>query len=99
MDPNIVPKDLIDHGWWAAAGAACAAAVTGVKWWFHVRRLNNADKIDGGISKSLEFVFKELRAEITALKLEVAALKAENLELRTARYAAAHALLRDEDVN
>lgn len=84
MDPNVAGPGapFWEHGWWAAAGASIAAAYTGIRWWFHVRRLNNADKVDGSVSKSLEFVLNEMRKEIHTLKLEVETLKAENKVLR-----------------
>lgn len=52
-----------------------AMLATAIGWWFHVRRLTRADKMDSGISESLAFVLKELRTEIGRLG-------AENIELR-----------------
>jgi len=64
--------------------AACIAAVaTAIGWWFHVRRLTRADRVDSGISESISFVLKELRHELGRLS-------AENVELR-ARVAAGDA--------
>jgi len=90
MDPNMAGPASWEHGWWAAFGAGVAAMYTGVKWWFHVRRLNNADKVDGSVSKSLEFVLNEMRHEIHTLKLEVDGLKRENMLLRSQAGQAVH---------
>lgn len=66
----------------AAAGAALTGALVALKWWYHVRKLARADRQDGSISRSLEFVLDQLHREIASLKTEVALLKLENADLR-----------------
>lgn len=83
--PN--PSEFQDpiHAVWIAFGAGVGGAYAAVRWWFHVRRLANADKLDGGVTASIKFVLDELHKEIATLKTEVALLKAENQQLRRDR--------------
>lgn len=95
----MTPVELGDpiHYTWAAVGAAFGGAYAAVRWWFHVRRLNNADKVDGGVTASIKFVLDELHKEIQSLKTEVALLKEENAELRRSRHAIALAMVNEDN--
>lgn len=42
-----------DTSVWGWAASASAATYAAVRWWYHVRKLHNADKIDGGVTSSL----------------------------------------------
>ncbi len=82
MDPQ-----TSDLKFWTAIGAAAAGAFGAAKWWYHVRRMENADKVDGSVSTSIKYVIDELKAEIARAKAEhaelrtrIAALEAQNEE-------------------
>lgn len=68
---------------WFGIGGLATALVSAVGWWFHVRRLARADKIDGGVTKSLEFVLNALRAEIAANHMTILELRARIIALET----------------
>lgn len=79
--------DAPPNHWYDAVAALLAALVGGggIKYWYHVRKLQRADNVDGGVSKSLTFVLTELRAELARshadcdeLRARVAALEEEN---------------------
>ena len=70
---------------WGVLAGTAAGVVATVRWWYHVRKLAHADKVDGSVSKSLDFVLNELRAEIQRLKLENATLREEVAELKRAK--------------
>lgn len=87
------PSDASD---WFGLGGLAAAIASAVGWWFHVRRLARADKVDGSVTASLKFVLEAMRAEIAAnhstileLRARIIALEAQNEaqhhELRTLR--------------
>lgn len=86
MSPS--PSDWDGSVWGAIFGAGTAVGLA-VRWWYHVRRLQNADAVDGSVTKSLKFVLDELHKEVGMLKTEVALLKAENAELRASARATA----------
>ena len=75
--------------WYAAISATIGATVSAVAWWFHVRKIARADKVDGSVTKSISFVLDALRSEIAAnhstimeLRARIMALEAQNEELR-----------------
>lgn len=70
---------------WGAIGATAVAVGAFVRWWYHVRRLENADRVDGSVSRSISFVLNELREEIERLKRENASLHDEIAQLRAGR--------------
>ena len=84
QEGKMSPGELQDpiHTLWIAFGAGVGGAYAAVRWWFHVRRLHHADKVDGGVTTSIKFVWDELHKEIASLKTEVALLKDENRRLR-----------------
>lgn len=84
LEPN-------DSTWYAALGTAFGGLIVGIKWWFHVRRLSNADKVDGSVTRSIEFVLAELRAEIERLKTDNADLRMEVASLKAGAMLAAAA--------
>jgi len=65
-----------DIRFWTVISSACLGVAGAVRWWYHVRRMQNADSTDGAVTKSISFVINELKDEI-------ARAKAEHKELRT----------------
>lgn len=61
---------------WVGLGGLATAISASVGWWFHVRRLSRADRVDGSVTSSIGFVLSTLREELERLKLD-------NMELRS----------------
>jgi len=79
----ITPPTTDDTTFWGALATGIGGAYAATRWWYHVRRMENADKVDGGVSKSIGFVLDELRTSMMRLEAENKELRAkiEHLEV------------------
>ncbi len=84
MDPQ-----TSDVKFWGALVTAILSTGAGVRWWYHVRRLQNADTTDGDVTKSISYVINTMKDEISRAKAEhielrarLSALEAQNEEQR-----------------